>query len=344
MTGWKVSESNENITFALPSKGAIAQPTIDFLRDSGLRVNKPNPRQYTGDIPRLDNVTLLFQRVKDVVYKVADGTAQIGITGYDVVCEHPHQDLVILHDSLGYGHCQLVVAVPETWGDVTSMMDLADIALDFREEKRRNLRVATTYTHLTRQFFHASGIHHFALARAEGAIEAAPTMGYADIIVDLTQTGTTLRENHLKTLPDGTILNSQACLVANLPALMHSKPLRHTLRQMLELIDASMAARSYMQITVNVYGDTPETIASEVMSHPTTRGLLGPTIAPIYGTEGSRACYTVTLMLEQRDLQPAVDHLRRIGATQVIATSVKYVFLAESPSYRRIQDQFNLPD
>ena len=157
-------------------------------------------------MPALPCVDVLFQRVTDVVYKVSDGTAQLGITGLDVVREHPHEDLVVIHEDLRYGYCKLLVAVPEAWVDVETMIDLTEVALDFREYKRRNLRVATTYSNLARQFLHDQGIHHFTLVNAEGAIEAAPTIGYADIIVDLVQTGTTLRENHLKALPDGVIV------------------------------------------------------------------------------------------------------------------------------------------
>src|SRR5215207_1927914 len=145
---------NDRVTLALPSKGAIAEPTINFLRDCGMRVDKPNPRQYTGTIPAIPDVDVLFQRVTDVVYKVSDGTAQLGITGLDVVREHPHDDLTVIHEDLRYGYCKLLVAVPEAWVDVESMTDLVDVALDFREYSHRNLRVATTYTNLARQYLH----------------------------------------------------------------------------------------------------------------------------------------------------------------------------------------------
>ncbi|MCA9906191.1 MAG: ATP phosphoribosyltransferase, partial [Anaerolineae bacterium] len=210
---------NETVTLALPSKGAISEPTLNFLRDCGLRVEKPNPRQYTGAVPAVPRLDVLFQRVIDILYKVADGTAQLGITGLDVVHEYPHDDVMVIHDNLGYGECKLLVAVPESWIDVGTMADFADVALDFREYQRRNIRIATTYPHMTRKFLHAQGIHHFTIVNAEGAIEAAPTIGYADAVVDLTQTGTTLRENHLKPIGDGVILESQACLIGNRTAL-----------------------------------------------------------------------------------------------------------------------------
>ena len=113
-----------NVTLALPSKGAIAEPTYKFLREAGLRIHKPNERQYTGTLPAIPEVDVLFQRVKDVVYKVSDGTVELGIAGLDVVEENPHDDLMIIHPALGYGHCELVVAVPETWVDVDSMADI----------------------------------------------------------------------------------------------------------------------------------------------------------------------------------------------------------------------------
>lgn len=207
--------SNTSVTLALPSKGAIAEPTLNFLRECGLNVEKANERQYIGSVPTIPGLQVLFQRVTDILYKVVDGTAQIGITGLDVVRENDNENLVVIHDHLGFGHCSLVVAIPETWVDVENMADLQDVALEFREQKRRNLRIATKYPTLTRQFLRNQGLHHFTLVKAEGAIEAAPTLDYADIIVDLTQTGTTLRENHLKILADGIIIDSQACLIGN---------------------------------------------------------------------------------------------------------------------------------
>ena len=326
----------ETITVALPSKGTIAEPTYNFLAECGLKVRKLNPRQYTGTMRGLPEVKVLFQRVKDVLYKVADGTAQIGITGYDVVCEHPHDDLIVIHDRLGYGHCRLVVAVPEAWVDVEHMADLADVAADFRENKGRNLRVATTYTNLTRQFLHARTIHHFTLVKAEGAIEAAPTIGYADVVVDLTQTGTTLRENHLRPVTDGIIIESQACLIGNPPALQQNPALLKTLRTMLEYVDASLTGKGYTQVTVNIHGTDAESIAARVASHPETRGLLGPTIAPIYSANGSAAngqWHTVTITVRNAAVLEAVDYLRSIGATQMITTPVNYIFQQESPTY-----------
>lgn len=333
------------ITFALPSKGAIAEPTMSFLRDCGLRVEKPNVRQYTGNMPAFPEINVLFQRVKDVVYKVSDGTAQIGITGLDVVYEYPHEDLIVIHDKLNYGHCQLILAVPETWIDADTLADLDDIALEFREHKQRNLRVATTYTNLTRKFLHAQGIHHFTLVKAEGAIEAAPTIGYADIVADLSQTGTTLRENHLKPLADGIIIEAQACLIGNRSALKNSPQLLEVVRKLLEYIDAYLYGRQYYQVTVNIQGDNPETIAQKVAENPLTRGLQGPTISPIYSPNAYSGYdghwYTITITIPHQYLLKSVEYLRLIGGTQAIVSPVRYIFLEQSATFARLLENLS---
>lgn len=335
---------SKQYTIALPSKGAIAEPTHNFLRDCGLKVHKPNERQYVGTIPTLPGLNVLFQRVKDVAYKVADGTVELGITGLDVVHEQDHETIHIIHDKLGYGYCDLVVAVPESWVDVETMADLVEISHHFREEKGRNMRIATTFTHSTRKYFHQQGIHHFNLVKAEGAIEAAPTIGYADCIVDLTQTGTTLRENHLKMLRDGVIVESQAALIGNRAALENDPELREIVRIMAEYMDAAQNGRQYYQVTVNIRGNQPEEIAERIVANPITQGLLGPTIAPIYGSDlpGGDSWHTVTIIVGQKNLLNAMEHLRAAGGKQVIAIPVRYIFLDQSPTYTKLLEALGL--
>ncbi|MBN1966652.1 MAG: ATP phosphoribosyltransferase [Anaerolineae bacterium] len=334
----------ERVTLALPSKGMLADATLQFLRACDLNVHKLNPRQYTASVPTLAQLDVLFQRVTDIVYKVADGTVHLGITGLDVVQEHPHDDLIVVQDNLGYGHCELVLAVPESWLDVETIGDLLDVSLDFREYKRRNLRIATKFTNLTRRFLHEQGMHHFTLVESEGALEVAPTLGYADIICDLTATGTTLRENHLKPLADGVALSSQACLIANRPALERHPLVRETTRTLLELIDAAMQGRQHYSITANMRGTSAAAVARLVAQHPVTRGLQGPTVAPIYAGNGSDGqWFTVTIIVPSRDLLAAVQHLRTAGGMQTTVMPVRYLFLEESPSFARLEALLDRP-
>jgi ATP phosphoribosyltransferase len=333
----------KRLLMALPSKGAIAEPTLAFLGECGLRVEKPNPRQYIGAIPALDGLDVLFQRVIDVLYKVADGTAQLGITGLDVVREYPQDAVIVIHDHLNFGHCRLVVAVPEAWLDVRTMLDLMEISLQFHEIKGRRLRVATTYPNQARAFLHQHGIHHFTLVNAEGAIEAAPTIGSADIVVDLVQTGTTLRENHLKPLDDGIIFESQACLIGNRAALQSNEALQHTTRALLERIDATALGRQFSQITANMSAGSAEELGSRIATEPLIRGLQGPTIAPIYGPRsGASAWFTVTIIIRNGDLLTAVERLRSIGASQLSVVPVRYIFMEQSETFAALKRQLDL--
>jgi len=294
------------------------------------------------------SVDVLFQRVTDIVYKIADGTVDLGITGLDVVHELASglDDVIVLHENLRYGNCQLLVAVPEAWLDVDTMADVVDVSLDFREGKRRPLRIATKFTNLARRFLHTHGVHHFTLIEAEGAIEAAPTLGYADMIIDLSATGTTLRENQLKPIRDGIILDSNACLIANVRALRGRPEALDTARVLLETIDAALIGRSYYQVTANIRGASAEAVAHAVAGHPVTRGLQGPTVAPIYashtpdadGTDDG-AWFSATIIVASAHLLEAVGYLRTIGGTQATAIPVRYVFLPQSPSYQRLLDR-----
>lgn len=326
------------VTLAMPSKGALADPTLEFFKSCDLKVSKTNPRQYIASISTLPHVDVLFQRVADIVYKVADGTLDIGITGLDVVQElmGNSDEVIILHDDLRYGECELVLAVPEAWIDVENMTDLADVALDFRDVKRRNLRVATKFTNLARRFLRDHSIHHFTLVEAEGAIEAAPTLGYADVIIDLSATGTTLRENHLKPLSDGVVLESTTCLIGNRRRVRDSQMVLDTARVLLEVFDATLSGGNYYQLTVNVRGDSAQSVANAVASNPLTRGLQGPTVAPIYAQHLDDQWFSATIIVHKKNLLEAISHLRSIGGAQTTVIPARYVFLPQSPSFQML--------
>ena len=108
----------------------------------------------------------------------------------------------------------MVVAVPQAWIDVRTMADIDDVATAFRQHHDRKMRVATKYMNLTRGFFSAHGIIDYRIVESSGATEGAPAAGTAEMIVDITTTGTTLAANGLKIVDDGVILRSQANLVA----------------------------------------------------------------------------------------------------------------------------------
>jgi ATP phosphoribosyltransferase len=246
------------LRLALPSKGELEDPTLGFMRSCGLPVVRSSARRYTAGLGSLPEVAVLFQRAADIPAKVEDGTVDLGITGLDIVAESRHEDgatIVILED-LGYGRCELVVAVPEAWVDVVHMMDLAELAVDMRE-RGRELRVATKYPRLTQRFLLENGVGYFDLVTSSGAMEVAPAIGFADVIADLTSTGETLRENGLRPVGDGTILRSQACLIANRHSLGQNLPWLKLCKQMLEMMEARLRAGEYYSISSNIRGTPP---------------------------------------------------------------------------------------
>ncbi len=324
----------ERVVVALPSKGELADPTLRFLSECGLRPVKMSPRHYMAQIPALPQVSVLFQRARDIVRKVADGTADLGITGLDIVSESEEdgRKLILLHDNLGYGHCDLVLAVPEPWIDVDSLADIADIALEFRETKGRDLRVATRFPNLARRFLLENGVSCFAIVAARGAIEAAPAMGYAEIIADLSTTGTTMRANHLRPLADGLILSSQACLIANLQALRQKRPVIDVARSLLEMIDATLQGLQFSLVTASAKGESGAGIALRLLGEDIVETQDQLTITCL-DEPGS---FSVSLTVRKSHLLPAAACLRGMGAANILVTPVRYRFEDRSESYSRM--------
>lgn len=321
----------------ISSKGEFEAETRAFLAGAGLPVRRPNPRQYTGHVGNLPGAIVLFQRTADIVVKVADGSADIGITGYDIVAEYcqDETDVVVLLGDLGFRPSRLVVAVPSVWLDVSTLDDLADLAVDFKR-RGRELRVVTKFPNLTRDFLYRHGVSYFTLVQAEGALEAAPAMGYADFIVDITETGVTLRDNHLKILAGGTVLESQACLIGNRRTLAASRGKREALRQFLELAEARLRVRDYRVITANIQGESDAAVAQHVLARVETAGVAGPTVARVFpktAVDGQRGWFAVNLIVETRLLLSAVDHLRRSGASGITVVRPDYVFEQASSAY-----------
>ena len=183
------------------------------------------------------------------------------------MAEHRSEDdeIVVVHGELGFRRCSLVLAVPEGWVDVTSVSDLAEVAVELRSAGRE-LRVATKYPNLTRQFLYDRGMTYFELVEVSGAIEAAPALETADIICDITSSGVTLRENRLKTVAGGVVVESQACLIGNRRGLLADPERLEATRGLLELIEAYLRSRQQVSITANIRGESAEAVARRVLA------------------------------------------------------------------------------
>jgi ATP phosphoribosyltransferase len=163
-------------------------------------------------------------------------------------------------------------------------------------------------------------------------LEAAPAMGFADIIADISSSGTTMRENRLKMIVDGTILKSQACIIGNRRLLAQGESSRLETRGLLEHIEAYLRARDFFSITANIRGNTPEEVAAHVAQRPEVAGLTGPTISRVYSRD-EETWYAVTTVVPRERLLEAVDHLRQIGGSGITVFQAHYVFQDQCSSY-----------
>jgi ATP phosphoribosyltransferase len=208
----------EKLTLAVPSKGRLMEQTIEMFAKAGLTLRKTgNERGYRGEIAGLDAVEVAFISASEIAWYLKTGRAHMGVTGEDLVREQisDANERVNFLKALGFGHADVVVAVPDYWIDVRTMADLDEIAAAFRREHGRWFRVATKYINTTRRFFMEKGVIDYRIVESLGATEGAPAAGTADLIVDITSTGATLAANGLRILDDGVILKSEANLIAS---------------------------------------------------------------------------------------------------------------------------------
>jgi ATP phosphoribosyltransferase len=208
----------ERLQLAIPSKGRLMEQATEVLAEGGVNVRKTgNERGYRGEIEGIDNVDVLFVSASEIAWYLKTGKAHLGITGADLVQERmtDWKTRVEIIKPLGFGHADVVVAVPDCWLDVRKVAHLDEMAGSFRNAHGRWFRVATKYVNLARQFFVGHGFNDYRIVESLGATEGTPAAGTADLIVDITTTGTTLRANALRILDDGVILKSQANLIAS---------------------------------------------------------------------------------------------------------------------------------
>ena len=324
-------QATQVIRLSLPSKGRLERDALDFLAAAGLRVFKPNPRQYQAEVPAFPDLSVIFQRPADIVVSVRQGSVAFGLTGMDVIEEKRgmNGDILILHDALGFGACALTLAVPEVWNSVQDIPSLKK----YSNSLNRPLRVATKFPLLTERFLSQHQISHTLIA-AEGTLETAPTIGYADVISDLVSSGQTLRDNRLRPLPDGVIQHSQAALIANRKTLQTRPETLEMGRRLLEYIEAHLRAEGNLLVTANIRGDSPEAIAQKMFTQTVVGGLQGPTISPVIVRDTTTKWYSVTVVVQRDRLPQAISELRSIGGSGIIVSPVTYIFEEEPPRYK----------
>ncbi|MHA1157696.1 MAG: ATP phosphoribosyltransferase [Alphaproteobacteria bacterium] len=214
------------LILAVPSKGRLKADSSAFLSAIGVEIAATGgSRSYRGRVTGVPGIDVVFLSAPEIAREVGMGAVHVGVTGRDQIEEtvpdwSARAELIA---PMGFGHCDVVVAVPDAWIDVDTMDDLDDVAGEFRPRHGRRLTVATKYVNTTRRYFAQHGIADYRIVESLGATEGAPASGAADLIVDITSSGSTLRANGLKILSDGVILRSEAYLAMSLAAAWNGK-------------------------------------------------------------------------------------------------------------------------
>jgi ATP phosphoribosyltransferase len=315
------------LVIAVPAKGRLQENAEAFFARAGLALVKPRgARDYRGTIAGLDDVEVAYLSAAEITTQLAQGAAHLGVTGEDLVREMipKADDKVVLLDGLGFGFANVVVAVPQAWIDVRSMADLDDVATAFRIRHDRRMRVATKYINLTRAFFAEHGVIDYRIVESSGATEGAPAAGTAELIVDITTSGATLAANALKVIEDGTILRSQANLVAARGADWTGKT-REIARLLLDRIVAHSRARAFREVRTRFKGlnDTLLDAARERF------GVVAP-----YG--GPTSSGMMTLHCPPGEVHALASFLREHGAETVAVAELDYVFARDNPLYEKL--------
>ena len=203
------------INIGIPSKGRLRKDVLRIFSKKKLKLfSERGERDLIGSIKNKSNIKILYLHAREIIERLGDGSLDIGFSGFDLLKESEIniQSKISFIKKLNFGKANLVVAIPDPWIDVQTIADLEEIAFEFKDKKKKRLRVATKYPNLTREFLFSKGVTQFRLVNSLGATEAYPFTGSAEIITDITSTGETLKANNLRILKDGEILKSQACI------------------------------------------------------------------------------------------------------------------------------------
>lgn len=315
------------LIIAIPSKGRLQENTHEFFGRAGLKVQRPGgARNYRGKIRELVDVEIAFLSASEIARELAAGNVHFGITGLDLVHENIAQPEETVHivTPLGFGHADVVVAVPKAWIDVDSMADLGDVASDFRNRHGRRMRIATKYVALTRSFFASHGIADYRIVESAGATEGAPAAGSAELIIDITSTGSTLEANNLKILSDGVMLRSQAHLVASRKADWDETAQRAA-RAILDRVDAEEQARNSRIVKARLSPEQANVIGIDAL------GFAQPYGAPENGL--------ISLLCPKAEAADCARRLIELGADTVTVETLEYVFTRENTLFTSLVEK-----
>lgn len=304
------------LILAVPSKGRLQENAAAFFARAGLVFTQSRgARDYRGTLTGVPDVEVAFLSASEIVNQLATGAAHLGITGEDLVREQiaDADTAVEMLTPLGFGHANVVVAVPQAWIDVRTMADLDEVAADLRARHGQKMRVATKYVNLTRRFFADKGVADYRIVESLGATEGAPGAGSAELIVDITTTGATLSANALKILDDGVMLRSEANLVASARAPWSDRA-RAAATAVLTRIAAEEEARKSREVRASLDPARSSALASLAREFGTTLP---------YGAPSGRE---IVLHCRASAVFEIVAALQGLGAQDISVRGFDYLF------------------
>ena len=203
------------IKIGIPSKGRLRKDILNIFKKKKLKlISERGERDLLGSIKEFKNIKIIYLHAREIIERLGDGSLDLGFSGYDLLKESEIniQKKIYVNKKYEFGKSNLVIAVPDKWIDVQTIADLEEVAFEFKDKKKKKLRVATKYPNLTKEFLFSKGVTQFKIVNSLGATEIYPFTGSSEIITDITSSGETLRANNLRILKDGQILKSSACL------------------------------------------------------------------------------------------------------------------------------------
>ena len=214
------------IKIGIPSKGRLRRDVLNIFKKNKLKlISKRGDRDLFGSVKGKKNIQIIYLHSKEIIERLADKSLDMGFSGLDLLKESEIniQKNIKVFKSYPYGKATLVVAIPNDFIDIFSMADLEEVAFEFKDKKKKRLRVSSKYPNLTREFFYNKGVTQFSIVKSIGSTEVAPYTGGSELITDITSTGSTLKENNLRIINDGYILKSELCMMVEKSSLKNKE-------------------------------------------------------------------------------------------------------------------------
>jgi len=214
------------IKIGIPSKGRLRKDVLNIFKKNKLKlISSRGDRDLIGSIKGKQNIEIIYLHAREIIEQLAGKSLDLGFSGLDLLKESEMniQNNIKVFKKYPYGQATLVVAIPTDFIDIFSMADLEEVAFEFKDKKKKRLRVATKYPNLTREFFYSKGVTQFSIVKSIGSTEIAPYTGSSEVITDITSTGSTLAANNLRIINDGYILKSELCMMVAKLSLQNKK-------------------------------------------------------------------------------------------------------------------------